>query len=248
MVVIASNLVLLIIMIYMADHGRCTGVMNNKSIWISTIISLLIIPFFVEISTALLVLMMPSKVASIISGVISFPVIFILVKVIFNKLAGIPKYQYDKSDKVFGAIFGVVKGYMIVLSLVMFYAAAFLDVALPPKVTEALKENLVNKMFDSQIDYYRSKTFKIYHNLRSTKVSDINSSDRPDSTGRTNTLLSSLNADSTGSDVKPSKLNYAYYSWLGDEYVADTEEPSLSLPDSLKTEMPDTTGTINTTK
>lgn len=238
MIVIASNLVLLIIMIYMADHGRCTGVMNNKSIWISTVISLLTIPLFVEISTALLVMMMPLQAASIISGVISFPIIFILVKVIFNKLAGIPKYQYDKSDKVFGAVFGVVKGYMIVLSLVMFYAAAFLDVALPPKVTEALKGNLVNIMFDSQIDYYRSKTFKIYHMLRSTKVSDINSSDQPDSTGRTNTLLSSLNADSTGSVTKTAKLNYAYYSWLGDKYVVDAEDPSLSLPDSINTEIP----------
>lgn len=234
MIVIASNLVLILAMIYMADHGRCSGVMNNKSIWTSTIITLLLIPLFMEISSALLVMVIPEKVAAIISGVISFPLLFILTKVIFNKLAGIPKYQYDKSDKIFGAVFGALKGFMIVLAIVMFYATSFLDYALPPKVTEALKGNLVNIMFDSQIDYYRSKVFTVYHKLHSTKVSDINSSDQPDSLGQTNTMLAALSADSTETATSAQKLNYAYYSWLGEKYRVDTIDPSSSLPDSLK--------------
>lgn len=244
--IIISNLILLVTMLFLADHGRLNGVMNNKGIMISTVIAFLLIPSFVEILTALLAMLIPVETASIFSGVISFPILFIFVKVIINKFASIPKYQYDQSDKVIGAVFGVVKAFFIIVALVMFYGGFFIDKALPVKVTEAVKGNLANVFFSSQTDYYRYKIYTVYNYLSGAKISNINN-DKPDSLGRTMTMLGALNVDSTGVIPKRKEADYSDLSWLGTNYHHDIQEPVVQLPDSLAVNDSIATDTITKT-
>jgi hypothetical protein len=147
-----------------------------------------------------------------------------------HKTSVLLNYHHASLDHIFGTIFGCLKGFMLFTLIIMLYGTFFLDRISPPSLTELMKTNLTNLLFQYQTDYYRYKAFKFY-----TSVSDAKLSNMAKTRQTINPDLG-VTASSYLPVTEVHKVaSYAKYSWLESNYETNSYQPSSIIhQDTLK--------------
>jgi hypothetical protein len=159
-------------------------------------------------------MIMPHRFALLVSGIISFPVIYSLVELIRFRLIIMVNYQLHKKSKTYCAFLGAIKGFSFFWATVVIFAASLCDLVVQPAVTKAVKGNLTNVVFEYQVDFYRKLTFRTYHLVFDSEIDDLYtyfgiSQDQE----QNKTMLTELKHNSIATNDSLKKLDYAKLSW-----------------------------------
>ncbi len=164
---------ILIVMFMLGINGKSRGVVNYKFALERIVFTLAIMPKPAELIKGFLADLVPETLAAIIGVVFGLIIVFMIATIVYGKIAKIPEYEYTSSDLVLGFITGAVRGFVIIMAVIMLYALSFADIVLPKAVTMNVKENIANSAMENSIEYYRYSIFKVYKKASSSGVSDL---------------------------------------------------------------------------
>ncbi len=172
-----SSVVIFLVMILFAFKGKSRGALDFRFHFEAFLLTTLIFPFTYQLVKLLLKNFMSISLASGLS--LTFNLILLYVVII--ELIRIPikkiENENDKKNGFLGFIYGALKGFLVIALIIMLYAVFQIDKKAPVLVTYHLKHNLVNKVIEKPVEFYRKTGFDIYNWIIFSEVTDISKSE-----------------------------------------------------------------------
>jgi len=226
--------VILIVMFMMGISGKTRGVVNYKFPIERIVFTLAIMPHVAVFIKSKLVAFMPEMVAAILGVLTGLVIVFLIITLIYGRIAKIPEYEYTGADKTLGFIGGMIRGFAIMCVIIMLYGVAFSDLFMPKMVTMNIKENFANNRIENSIEYYRYTVYKIYAKAKSTNIADLTQSSKEFYAGNTKNEITISNTDN--SEVKRI-VDYTvpgYVRWTSRDYTPEPEKPAEPVVEEKK--------------
>jgi len=167
------SIITLILMLFLGFNGKNRGVVNYKFPIEKLALTLGFMPNLGMFIKGKLMPFMPETLATVLGVILGLGIVFFFLTYILGKITKIPEYEYTGADRTLGFFVGMLKGFCVVVLVVMLYGVAHLDTVSPEGLTKQVKNNFVNGRVNESIDYYRSSVYSVYVKMSGASVEDL---------------------------------------------------------------------------